>query len=375
MTVYLDCNATSPVEERVAAEVMYHLVDEYGNAGSRTHEFGSRAKEAVRRARAAVAKVVDAKPDEVVFTSGATEADNLAILGLAGGDVSPGHLVTTAIEHKAVLEPMQLLATRGWTLDVLPVGAGGWADPADVAAALRPETRLVSVMHVNNETGIVQPIGEIADAMGGHPAFLHVDAAQGFGKEMAGLQHQRVDLISISGHKVYGPKGVGALITRRRGYRRPPLVPLMVGGGQERGLRPGTLPVALIAGFGAAAELALSDHEKRTSSNLEFRARVLDALAPLRPRIHGDPHRIVANAINVSIPGVDGEAAIVALKDVVAISNGSACTSQSYERSHVLTAMGLPEDAIRGALRLSWCHLTEEPDWAEVVRRLQAIAV
>lgn len=374
MTVYLDCNATSPVEERVAAEVMHHLVEEYGNAGSRTHEYGARAKEAVRRARAAVAKVVDAKPDEVIFTSGATEANNLAILGLAGGAASPGHLVTTAIEHKAVLEPMQLLAERGWDLDVIGVGAGGWVDPADVAAALRPDTLLVSVMQVNNETGIVQPIGDIADAIGDHPTFLHVDGAQGFGKELAGLRHPRIEFASVSGHKVYGPKGVGALVARRRGYRRPPLAPLMVGGGQERGLRPGTLPVALIAGLGTAAELALSDHEKRVATNLAFRCRLLDALAPLRPHIHGDADRLVPNAINLSIPGVDGEAAIVALKDVVAISNGSACTSQSYEPSHVLIAMGLPDDAVRGALRLSWCHLTEEPDWADLVGRLRAIA-
>lgn len=373
VTVYLDCNSTTPVEERVAAEVTHHLVEEYGNAGSRTHEFGARAKDAVRRARAAVAAVVDANPDEVLFTSGATEANNLAILGLTA-DTTAGHLVTTAIEHKAVLEPMQLLASRGWELDVIRVGSGGWIDPAELAAALRPETQLVSVMHVNNETGIVQPLAEVADAIGDHPAFLHVDAAQGFGKELSGLRNLRVELISISGHKIYGPKGIGALVARRRGYRRPPLVPLMVGGGQERGLRPGTLPVPLIAGFGAAAELALSDHEKRTASNLEFRRRLLDALDALDPRVHGDSERVAPNTINLSIPGIDGEAAIVALKDVVAISNGSACTSQSYEPSHVLTAMGLPDDAVRGALRLSWCHLTEEPDWAQVVRRLRSIA-
>lgn len=374
MTVYLDCNATTPVEPRVADEVMRHLVEEYGNAGSRTHDYGVRAKRAVQKARAAVAGVVDAAADEVIFTSGATEANNLAILGLGEAAERRGHVVTTAVEHKAVLEPVELLASRGFDVNVVPVGASGAVDPEDVRRVLRPDTLLVSVMHVNNETGVVQPLEAIAAVLEGHPAYFHVDGAQGFGKELAGLRNGRIDLISVSAHKVYGPKGVGALVGRRRQYRRPPLAPLMVGGGQERGLRPGTLPVALIAGFGLAAELAVAEHEVRREANLAFRQQVVDGLSPLEPRWHGDRSLVLPTTANFSVPRVDGEAALVALKDLVALSNGSACTSSSYAPSHVLTAMGLPREQVNGALRVSWCHLTEPPDWGGVVAALRAIA-
>jgi cysteine desulfurase len=200
-----------------------------------------------------------------------------------------------------------------------------------------------------------------------HPAYLHVDAAQGFGKEIAPLQNRRIDFISVSGHKMYAPKGVGALVARRRGFDRPPLTPLFFGGGQERGLRPGTLPVPLIAGLGLAAELALRQAGDRASRCRAFRSTLLDALKPLEPTVNGDPERTSPHVLNISFPGVDSEALMVALKDCIAVSNGSACTSQSYQPSHVLKAMGLPEGVIKGAVRISWCHMTEAPDWDEVV--------
>jgi len=216
----------------------------------------------------------------------------------------------------------------------------------------------------------VQPIAEIAALLEATDVRFHVDAAQAFGKKPELLSHPRIDLISVSGHKIYGPKGIGALVARRRGYQRTPLHPLTYGGGQERGLRPGTLPVPLIAGLGEAARLSIRDHEARARRVTSIRAAMLEAVEPLAPHFNGDQSRTLAHAASFSVPGVDSEAAMVALKDTVAISNGSACTSQNYEPSHVLVAMGLPDEVVRGALRLSWCHLTPDVPWNEVVDRL-----
>jgi len=248
--------------------------------------------------------------------------------------------------------------------------AGVWVDPAEVAAVIRPDTLLVSVMAVNNETGVIQQIEKLGELLSDCEAFFHVDAAQAFGKLIDPLRNKRIDMLSISGHKVFAPKGVGALITRRRRFKRPPLRPLTFGGGQERGLRPGTLPVALIAGLGLASTLALAEHNERASQCGRLRADALAALEPLRIVMNGDPTRTVPHTLNFSVPGVDSEAAIVALKDVAAISNGSACTSQSYEPSHVLVAAGLPESQIAGALRMSWSYLTGEVDWTLISSRL-----
>lgn len=370
--MYLDCNATTPVDPRVLQEVMHYMAEEYGNAGSRTHAYGQVAKERVNHARKQIADVMLCQPDEVIFTSGATESNNLAILGLAAHGEQAGrrHIISTQIEHKAVLEPLDALAKRGFEVTLLPPTTGGWVDADAVAEALRPDTLLVSVMGVNNETGVIQPLDEIAAELNGHDAYFHVDGAQAFGKLIEPLRNQRIDLLSISGHKIYAPKGIGALVTRRRGYRRPPLQPLMHGGGQEYGLRPGTLPVSLIAGLGQAAASALQDHHSRASHCADIKCQLVETLSPLGITLNGDPARVVSHAINFSTPGVDAEAAIIALKDVAAVSNGSACTSHSYEPSHVLTAMGLPADQIAGALRLSWCHLTPATDWSHLADRL-----
>ncbi|WP_066070497.1 cysteine desulfurase DndA [Frankia sp. EI5c] len=373
--VYLDCNATTPVEPRVVAEVMAFLADEYGNAGSRTHGFGQAAKRRVNRAREEVARVVDAQADEVVFTSGATESNNLAILGLApeGERNRRTHIVSSQIEHKAVLEPLEELRRRGFEVTLLPPTPGGWVDPDEVRRSLRPDTLLVSIMATNNETGVIQPISEIAALLADHETYFHVDAAQAFGKLIDPLRHHRIDLLSVSGHKIFAPKGIGALVARRRGYRRIPLKPLFYGGGQERGLRPGTLPVALIAGLGLAASLALREHGERIQQCEAMKEAALAALEPLGIAFNGDQARMAAHTLNFSIPGVDSEAAIVELKDLVAISNGSACTSQSYEPSHVLTAAGLPDERVAGALRLSWSHLTPSVDWVAVAERLRRL--
>lgn len=369
MTIYLDCNATAPMEPAVSEEVMKYLTIEFGNAGSRTHEYGARAKQAVQKARDRIADVVQTQRDEVIFTSGATESNNLAILGLADHGEATGqkHIISNLIEHKAILEPLEVLGKRGFDITLLPPTQGGWVNPEEVEKALREDTLLVSCMHANNETGIVQPLREIAQRLGDHPAYFHTDAAQGFGKDIDSLRDPRIDLISISGHKIYGPKGIGALITRRRGFKRPPLNPLMFGGGQEKGLRPGTLPVALITGLGKAAELALKNANQRTAKCKSFRQQVLNAIAPLEPVFNGDQNRTLPHVLNISFSSLDSEAVIVALKNHIAISNGSACTSQSYDPSHVLEAMELKKEIIQSAIRISWCHMTNEVDWGTVV--------
>ena len=375
--VYLDCAATCPIDPRVQAELRRFGEVDFGNAGSRTHAYGRTARQAVERARAHVARVADVRRNEVVFTSGATESNNLALLGLeaCGRAERRMHLVSTKIEHHAVLEPLRVLASRGFELTLVDPEPGGWVDPDRMAAAVRPDTLLVSVMQVNNETGIRQPVAEIADRLAASRAFLHVDAAQGFGKELETLRHRRVDLISVSGHKICGPKGVGALVARHRDGSRPPLTPLLHGGGQELGLRPGTLPVALIAAFGKAAELAVDEYDPRLATVTAFQERLLAGLAPLAPRVHGDPDRRLPYILNLSIPGWDKEALIDAWAGLAAISDGAACTSQSYTCSHVLAAMGLSAEEEAGAVRLSWCHLSGMPDLEALSGALLAGAV
>jgi cysteine desulfurase len=371
--VYLDCNATTPLEPAVGALIRRYFEEEYGNEGSRTHGYGARAKEAVEKAREQIAELLAAKPDEVIFTSGATESNNLAILGLANWGRRHGktHIISTHLEHKAVLEPIDVLAKDGFEVDLVAPEKNGRVEAAKIVALLRPTTLLVSLMHANNETGVIQPIDEVAKALAHHPAYFHVDAAQTFGKLIEPLRNHRIDLLSASGHKIYGPKGVGVLLVRHRGKQKVPLAPLVYGGGQEHGLRPGTLPVPLIAGLGLAAEIGAKDHEAREAKCRAFRERFLRAIEPLHPKIHGEEGQVLAHTVNLSFPGISAEEGMVKIRDLVAVSNGSACTSSSYQPSHVLKAMRLAKDEIIGAMRFSWCHLTPDPDWAAVVAKLR----
>ena len=371
--VYLDCAATTPSEPAVAEVVLHYLQHEFGNAGSRTHEYGNRAKVATQKARTQVGQLVGAPREDVIFTSGATESNNLAILGLSGYAHANGrlHFITSSIEHKAVLEPFHRLSQLGFKVTHLAPGPDGIVAPETLAEALTADTTLVSLMHVNNETGAIQPISAYCGVLRGHEAFLHVDAAQGYGKLLPELTDPRIDLMSVSAHKIFAPKGIGALICRRREYKIPPLAPLMFGGGQERGLRPGTLPVPLIAGFGAAAELAMKYHETRKAACEKIRTVAINELSGVGGIPNVSAERSITSILNISFPGLDSEAIMLALKNLVAVSNGSACTSQSYTVSHVLTSMRLDADRIRGAIRLSWSHLTPTVPWKQVA---QAIA-
>ena len=373
--IYLDCNATTPIEPRVAEVAREYLEEEFGNSGSRTHEYGAKAKSAVARARSAVAELLGADDDEVIFTSGATESNNLAILGLAEYGLREGkrHLITSAQEHKAVLEPIEKLRSRGFEVSMLSPGVDGLLSAAALKAALRPDTLLVSLMHVNNETGVIQPLSEYVEVLRGHPAFLHVDAAQSFGKLVEPLRDKRIDLISASGHKIFAPKGVGVLLARCRDYNEPPLEPLMYGGGQEKGVRPGTLPVHLLAALGEAVKIALKTHDKRLAVCEKIKECALTELVAAGGVPNGNQAECIASTLNISFPGLDSEALILQLKDIVAISNGSACTSSNYSFSHVLTSMGLDKETVRGSLRISWCHMTPEVDWSLVAQKINSL--
>jgi len=366
--VYLDCNATTPIEPSVATIVTRFMERDFGNAASPIHDYGVFARTAVDFARRQVAEVVKARPDEVIFTSGATESNNLAILGLARAGEESGrrHLITTAIEHKAVLEPCEELARLGFEVEILPAESCGRFDPQRLAEILRPDTLLVSTMQVNNETGVLQPLEEVAQVLAGHDAWWHVDAAQGFGKEVDQLRNPRIDMISVSGHKIYGPKGIGALIARKREDRFPPLHPLFFGGGQEQGLRPGTLPVPLIAGLGEAAKLSLRNFAERRAKCLAFRTSALATFTELDAEQNGEECYTVPHVLNISLPGISSDLAIEALKRVVAVSSTSACTSHTRTPSHVLVAMGRSPSQVESSLRLSWCHMTPEVNWDEV---------
>jgi cysteine desulfurase len=354
--VYLDYNATTPLDSRVFEAMRPYYSTAVGNAGSRTHIYGQKAREAVERARAQVASLIGRRVDEIIFTSGATESNNLVLQGLMsyGSDRSRRHVLATSIEHRSVLAPLDRLRAFGYEVELLPVTAGGFVEPEAVLRRLRRDTLLVTIMHANNETGILQPVVEISGSLVGSGTLFHVDAAQTFGKEVEELRRVQFDFLSFCGHKIHGPAGVGALFVRQCGLRGTPLEPLMVGGGQEMGLRPGTLPVPLIVGFGKAAELAGKEHKQRDRQAGSLKRRFLAALESVDHRINGDLTRMQSHVVNVSFLGVDSDALMLALRSEMAISNGAACTTSGQLGSHVLRSMGLLEDRIASGVRFSW---------------------
>lgn len=358
--IYLDCAATTPIDQRVRDIVMHYMDVEFGNAGSRTHIYGQEAAKGVKKARAQIAAVVDASPAEIIFTSGATESNNLAILGLTeyGQREGKRHIISTQIEHKAVLEPLQHLAHRGFDIELVAPSRDGRISAESIKRRLRDDTLLVSVMHVNNEIGVTQPIDEIADALRKHSAILHVDAAQGFCKDSATLRNRRIDMISASGHKLYAPKGIGTLIMRRDRKVSRCVKPLLYGGGQERGLRSGTLATPLICGLGAAAEIALNEAPRWRVIWDKRRAELLDAFSATSPTIIGSSVHKLGNIISFALPGIDADALILTIKPYISISNTAACTSSRQDTSHVLDAIGLEADLKEQVCRASFCHLT-----------------
>jgi cysteine desulfurase len=353
MKVYLDNNATTPVDPRVVEAMRPYWSEIYGNASS-LHGFGRDAEDAVAVARGHVARALGARAEEIVFTSGGTESDNLALLGVltATRDEKP-HLVTTAIEHPAVLRAAEALDEAGaCELTIVPVGRDGIIDPDDVRRALAANTRLVSVMAVNNETGVLQPIEDIATICREREILLHTDAVQALGKIPFDAVRVGADLVTVSAHKLYGPKGVGALRVGR-GVR---LRPIINGGEQQHGLRSGTLPVALIVGFGEAVRLSVEDAEQRADTMRDLDDMLLGGLEERVSgmRLNGSRDLRVPGVINVHFPGTTGDALLIQLDQAgIAVSTGSACGSGSPRPSHVLTAMGMSRDAAQASVRLS----------------------
>ena len=382
--VYLDNNATTPVPPEVAEAMWPYLNEEFGNASS-VHEYGQQARDAVEKAREQVAALIGAQPAEVVFTSGGTESDNLAVFGAAEGArprslAGPGHVIGTPIEHPAVLYSLRELEHRGVNVTYLPVDAAGVVDPADVERALQPETVLITVMFANNEIGTLQPIAEIGRIARERDIVFHTDAVQAVGKAPVNVEMLGVALLALSAHKVYGPKGVGALYVRK-GTR---LQPLMHGGHDERDRRPGTENVPGIVGLGAAADLAareLGEDARRIGALRDrLQAGLLERVEGVC--INGDTERRQPNTLNVRIEGVKGEAVVMALDlEGVACSTGSACSSGSVEPSHVLQAIGLSCDEARSSIRLSLGRYNTEADVdaaldaiPRVVARLRALS-
>lgn len=372
MAIYLDYNASTPLDVRVLEEMKTVFLEAYGNSDSRTHIFGTHAKELVERSRREISVILGIDKSEVIFTSGATESNNIAILGMAAYGLSSGkrHIITTAIEHSAVLEPMKQLEKRGFLLDIISPDASGRINEDELLSKVRPDTLLVSVMHVNNETGIIQPVAEIGEVLDKLDVYFHIDAAQSFGKLNDEIRSLKYNMLSLSAHKIYGPQGIGVLILKRKKYKRPPLEPLFFGGSQEFGFRPGTLPVPLIVGLSHAAILAEKEAKQREEKSRSIKNQLLQTIDGLEYTINGDPCHCLSNVINVSFPGLDSESVFVALKNEYAISNGSACTSGSYAPSHVLTSMGLSTEIINGALRISWS--SSEPDFSALVQYIKS---
>ncbi|XP_058488595.1 cysteine desulfurase, mitochondrial [Solea solea] len=360
--LYMDIQATTPLDPRVLDAMLPYQVNYYGNPHSRTHAYGWESERAMETARKQVADLIGADPREIIFTSGATESNNMAIKGVARFyQGKKRHVITTQTEHKCVLDSCRVLEAEGFSITYLPVQKNGLLDLELLEASMRPDTSLVSVMTVNNEIGVKQPIKEIGQICRSRGVFLHTDAAQAVGKIPINVSDWRIDLMSISGHKLYGPKGVGALYVRRRPRVR--MEPLQNGGGQERGLRSGTVPTPLVVGLGAACSIAQQEMEYDHDRVSMLADRLVHKLMSELPDVimNGDPEQRYPGCINLSFAYVEGESLLMALKDV-ALSSGSACTSASLEPSYVLRAIGADEDLAHSSIRFGIGRFTTEQE-------------
>lgn len=366
LPIYMDYQATTPLDPRVLDAMLPYFITKFGNPHSRSHSFGWEAEEAVETARAKVAQLIGADPKEIIFTSGATESNNLAIKGIARFYGSKKkHIITVISEHKCVLDACRHLEDEGFEVTYLPIQPSGLIDLETLKNAIKDQTMLVSVMAVNNETGVIQPLQEIGKICRERGVFFHSDIAQAYGKIPVDVNANNIDLASISGHKIYGPKGIGALYVRKKPRVR--LVPIINGGGQERGMRSGTLPTPLIVGLGMAAEIAYAEMEQDTAHAEKLFNRFYTSITEAIPDVYlnGDLHNRHKGNLNLSFAYVEGESLILAIKDL-AVSSGSACTSSSLEPSYVLRAMGVDEELAHTSIRFGIGRFTtiEEIDYA-----------
>ncbi|MFY7803286.1 MAG: IscS subfamily cysteine desulfurase [Limnoraphis robusta] len=350
--IYLDNNATTPLDKRVLEAMIPYFTEHFGNPASVNHLYGWEAEAAVKQAREILANAINATPEEIIFTSGATESDNLAIKGIAETYFSKGrHLITVVTEHNAVLDPLHYLENLGFELTLIPVQTDGLIDLNLVEKAFRPDTILLSVMAANNEIGVLQPLAEIGAMCRDRNVFFHTDAAQALGKIPLDVEEMKIDLMSLTAHKIYGPKGIGALYVRRRNPRVK-LAPQLHGGGHERGMRSGTLYTPQIVGFAKAVELALTEITSETQRLIKLRQQLWEKLATLGDiYLNGHPSQRLPGNLNVSVAGVDGQALLLGLQPIMAVSSGSACTSAKIEPSHVLAALGRSDALAYASIR------------------------
>lgn len=350
--IYLDCHATTPLDERVLAAMLPYFTEHFGNSSSIGHVYGWEAEAAVKQGREILAEAINATPKEIVFTSGATEANNLALKGVAEAYFQKGrHIITVETEHNAVLDPCDYLRSLGFEVTFLPVQKDGLIDRTDLEKAFRPDTILVSVMAANNEIGVLQPLAEIGAICRDRQVLFHTDAAQAIGKIPLDVEAMKIDLLSMTAHKVYGPKGIGALYVRRRNPRVQ-LAPQLHGGGHEGGMRSGTLYTPQIVGFAKAVELALAEQDIETKRLTQLREKLWQQLQQLDGvHLNGHPTQRLAGNLNISVEGVDGAALLLGLQPVMAVSSGAACSSVKTSPSHVLIALGHSQQLAYASLR------------------------
>lgn len=374
MSIYLDYNSSAPIDGRVLDVMVDVYKNIIGNADSRTHDYGEGARKIVEHARKQVASILKINKDEVIFTSGATESNNIALQGLKEYAYSTNkkHIITTSIEHKAVLETAKALQKQGFEVDYVSPDLSGRISVEDIMSKVREDTLLVSVMHMNNETGIIQPVYEIGEALQDREVLFHVDATQSFGKLVEELQKIQYNMLSMSAHKLGGPQGIGALILRKQKYKFPPVKAIMYGGQQEHGIRPGTLPVALIAGLGKACEIAEEEYKdnNRRCQAIKDKMKSMLEESGLTYKYNGLQEYAFPTTVNVCFCGVSSEALMLSSKEFCSISNGAACNSKSYNTSYVLLAMGIPEDQIESSVRISWGYDTEMVEFEKSFKNL-----
>lgn len=378
MGIYLDNNSSSPIDERVLAVMVDVYSNSYGNADSRTHNHGEQARTIVENARKQVASLLGINSSEVFFTSGSTESNNIAIQGLEEYALKTNkkHIITSAIEHKSILETVNMMKKKGFEIDILKPDLSGRINAQEILDRVREDTLLVSIMHVNNETGIIQPVNELGVELEKRDVLFHIDATQSCGKLVDQIRNLKYNMLSFSAHKLKGPQGVGVLVLKKKRYKLPPVKNIMYGGQQEHGIRPGTIPVALVAGCGKACEIAENEYKKNSQICKSLKGILEELLndSGIDYHYNGNQDYCIYSSANICFKGVMSEALMLSSKQYCSVSNGSACTSKSYSPSYVLKAMGIPVEDIENSIRISWESETNENEFRDNVSKMIEIA-
>lgn len=378
MGIYLDNNSSSPIDERVLAVMVDVYLNSYGNADSRTHNHGEQARIIVENARKQVASLLEINSSEVFFTSGSTESNNITIQGLEEYALKTNkkHIITSAIEHKSILETVNMMKKKGFDVDIVNPDLSGQINVQEILDKVRDDTLLVSVMHVNNETGIIQPVDRLGTELEKRNILFHVDATQSCEKLVDEIRNLKYNMLSFSAHKLKGPQGVGVLILKKKKYKLPPVKNIMYGGQQEGGIRPGTIPVALVAGCGKACEIAEKEYRENSQKCKSLKVILEELLKKSNVNYHynGAQQYCIDSSVNICFKGVMSEALMLSSKQYCSVSNGSACTSKSYSPSYVLEAMGIPTEDIENSIRISWGPETNEIEFRDNINKMIEIA-